>query len=75
MTISGLPAGHATLARVDEQHSNLAAHWHADRPWPTETELEELRAADRLSIEDLGDVDGDVTFALPMPGIARLRIT
>ena len=48
-------AGHATLARVDEQHSNLARHWHADRPWPTETELAELRAADRLHVEDLGE--------------------
>ena len=75
VTISGLPAGHATLARVDERHSNLAAHWHADRPWPTETELEELRAADRLHVEDLGDVDGAVSIELPMPGIARLRIT
>ncbi|WP_028067178.1 GH39 family glycosyl hydrolase [Solirubrobacter soli] len=75
VTITGLPAGHATLARVDATHSNLAAHWHAQRPWPTETELAELRAADRLHVEDLGDVTGEVTIELPMPGIARLRLT
>jgi xylan 1,4-beta-xylosidase len=75
VTITGLPAGHATLARVDATHSNLAAHWHAQRPWPTETELDELRAADRLDVEDLGDVGGEVTIDLPMPGIARLRLT
>jgi xylan 1,4-beta-xylosidase len=75
VTITGLPAGHATLARVDATHSNLAAHWHAQRPWPTETELDELRAADRLDVEDLGDVAGEVTIDLPMPGIARLRLT
>ncbi len=74
VTISGLPAGHATLARVDEQHSNLAGMWRGEKPWPTEIELAELRDADRLHIEDLGDVSGSVTFSLPMPGIARLRI-
>jgi hypothetical protein len=40
-----------------------------------ETELEELRENDRLHVEDLGTIDGDVTLSLPMPGIARLRIT
>ena len=74
VTISGLPTGHATLARVDEQHSNLAGMWRGEKPWPTEIELAELRDADRLHIEDLGDVSGSVTFSLPMPGIARLRI-
>ena len=29
-----------------------------ERPWPTETELAELRAADRLHVEDLGALDG-----------------
>jgi xylan 1,4-beta-xylosidase len=71
VTISGLPTGHATLARVDAEHSNLAAAWHANRHWPTETELAELRAADHLYVEGLGEV----TVELPMPGIARLRIT
>jgi xylan 1,4-beta-xylosidase len=69
--IEGLPPGRATLARVDENHSNIARHWHAKRPWPTETELAELRAADRLDVEEL---DGPPRFVLPMPGIARLRI-
>ena len=67
-------SGRATLARVDETHSNIARHWHGERPWPTETELAELREADRLDVEDLGEIDGSVTIALPMPGIARLRV-
>ena len=74
VTITGLPKGHATLARVDEQHSNLARHWRRERPWPTETELTELRENDRLHVEDLGVLDGSVTVELPMPGIARLRL-
>jgi len=73
VTIEGL-SGHATLARVDEHHSNLARHWHGERPWPTEIELAELRARDRLHAEDLGEIDG-VTLELPMPGIVRLRVT
>jgi xylan 1,4-beta-xylosidase len=73
IVVDGL-SGHATLARVDEHHSNIARHWHGERPWPTETELAELRAADRLDIEDLGAIDGRVTFKVPMPGIARLRL-
>ncbi len=74
VTITGLPKGHATLARVDEQHSNLARHWRRERPWPTETELTELRENDRLHVEDLGVLDASVTVELPMPGIARLRL-
>ena len=74
VTITGLPSGHATLARVDEHHSNLAHNWHGERPWPTEIELAELREKDRLEIEDLGRIEGEVTFELPMPGIARLRL-
>ena len=73
IVIEGI-SGHATLARVDETHSNIARHWHGERPWPTETELAELRAADVLDVEDLGSIDGNVSIQLPMPGIARLRI-
>lgn len=74
ITLTGLK-GRATLTRVDESHSNIARHWHGERPWPTETELAELRERDRLDVEDLGEIDGSVTFALPMPGIARLRVS
>ena len=75
ITITGLPAGHAVLARVDEDHSNLARAWHADRPWPTETELAELRGADRLHLENVGAINGTVTLKLPMPGILRLSVS
>jgi xylan 1,4-beta-xylosidase len=75
LTITGLPPGHGVIARVDEQHSNIARAWYAERAWPTETELAELRSADRLHLDDLGRIDGSVTLTLPMPGIARLRIT
>jgi xylan 1,4-beta-xylosidase len=68
-----LPRGRVNVARVDAEHSNLARHWHSKRPWPTETELADLRANDRLDDEDLGVVDGPVELKLPMPGILRLQ--
>ena len=54
VTITGLPKGRATLARVDESTPTSPRHWHGERPWPTETELAELRENDRLHVEDLG---------------------
>jgi xylan 1,4-beta-xylosidase len=75
--VDGLPAGRhrVTLARVDDAHSNVAARWAAEKPWPTAEQLAGLRAADVLHEESLGDVaSGDeLELRLPMPGIARLR--
>ena len=69
----------ASLARVDELHSNLAARWAGETPWPTADELAALQAGDVLHDEPLGveeAPDGRVRFhvPLPMPGIARLRL-
>jgi xylan 1,4-beta-xylosidase len=76
--VDGLPPGRhrATLARVDDRHSNVAARWAGEAPWPSEEQLERLRAEDVLHEERLGEVAaGDVLeLRLPMPGIARLRI-
>ena len=57
-----LPRGRVNVARVDAEHSNLARHWHAERPWPTETELAELRANDRL--DDRGPRSGRRTCGI-----------
>ena len=78
VVVEGLPSARctATLARVDDLHSNLAARWAGDRAWPTDAELAGLRAGDVLHEEPLGTVSGEARFdvALPMPGIARLRL-
>jgi xylan 1,4-beta-xylosidase len=80
LIVTGLPAGpyHPTLARVDEQHSNVAVHCPANVDWPDDALWKRLRAADHLHEERLPDVLGDVArfdLHLPMPGIARIRLT
>lgn len=78
--ITGLDAARYRpwLARVDETHSNILAHW-SGSDWPTPEEWEQLRAADRLDEQPLPEVmprDRTVEFdlMLPMPGIVRLRL-
>jgi xylan 1,4-beta-xylosidase len=65
----------ASVARIDFQHSNIARHWTGERDWPAPAEWDELRRADVLDEEPLGEVEGGVEIALPMPGVARLRLT
>lgn len=70
----------ATIARVDATHSNILAGYPDDVDWPNTALWERLRAADHLDEEQLQDVvttDGTavVDFALPMPGIARIRLS
>ena len=78
LRLEGLPASHyvGSLARVDELHSNLAARWAGETPWPTAEQLAELRAGDVLHDEPLGpfEAPGDFFVPLPMPGIARIRL-
>jgi xylan 1,4-beta-xylosidase len=79
LTVTGLPAAtyHPTLARVDERHSNVAAHCPADVDWPDDALWARLRTADHLHEERLPDVSGDAArfdLHLPMPGIARIRL-
>lgn len=69
----------ATVARVDERHSNLADRWDGRRAWPDDGEWARLRAADRLDSEPLRALtpeDGRATISLdlPMPGVVRLRL-
>lgn len=80
--ITGLdrPSYLASLARVDARHSNIAARCPPEVTWPDETLWATLRSADRLHEERLPDVNPDrrtarFEFALPMPGVARIRLT
>ncbi len=82
LRIAGLDdAAHTvTLARVDATHSNILAGYPEGVDWPDPALWEQLRAADRLDEEQLADVavsDGTAAldFALPMPGIARIRLS
>jgi xylan 1,4-beta-xylosidase len=80
--ITGLdrPSYLASLARVDASHSNIAARCPPGVTWPDETLWAMLRSADRLHEERLPDINPDrrtarFEFALPMPGVARIRLT
>jgi hypothetical protein len=82
VTVSGLDgaAYRASLARVDEHHSNVVAQCPADVTWPDETLWKKLHAADGLHTERLADVSPDQGMAtfdleLPMPGVARIRLS
>ncbi|MHB1500660.1 MAG: GH39 family glycosyl hydrolase [Candidatus Dormibacteria bacterium] len=81
LRVEGLvnPEYRASLARVDQSHSNITARSAPDLVWPSPEEWATLRAADHLHQEDLGvlrPVEGQValTIDLPMPGIIRLRL-
>lgn len=82
LTVSGLPAAgyQAELARVDQEHSNVVAHCPPDVTWPDEELWARLRARDGLYTERLSSTrpaDGPARFefGLPMPGVARIRLT
>lgn len=72
VVIEGLPPGRVEITRVDAEHSNLAARWPGEHPWPTDEEWAALREQDHLDVEVV-DADGPLTLTLPMPGIVRLR--
>jgi xylan 1,4-beta-xylosidase len=68
------------LARVDEHHSNVVPHCPPDVTWPDATLWVCLRAHDELYTERLPDVRpaaglAHFEFDLPMPGIARIRLS
>jgi xylan 1,4-beta-xylosidase len=82
LRVTGLEASHyqARLARVDDHHSNIATHWPTETAWPDEQLWARLRAEDRLYEDPLPDVVPDsgtaqFAFDLPMPGVARIRLT
>ena len=86
--LTGLAPGASyelTHLRVDDSHSNVASAWGAMREdgqdWPTGTQWERLREADRL--EELepprtvtADDDGAVVVEteLPMPAMSQLLL-
>ena len=81
LSVAGLGTGRhsVSVARVDERHSNLAAHWEMDADWPDRDGWERLRSGDRLDEEALPEIDASdgtarLSIDLPMPGIARLRL-
>lgn len=70
----------ATVARIDEHHSNVVAHCPPGLRWPDAAQWNHLRAHDELHVEELPDVaptagHAGVDVDLPMPGVARLRLT
>jgi xylan 1,4-beta-xylosidase len=82
LTVTGLGAARyqASLARVDQRHSNVVAQCPPDVTWPDEALWARLRGADHLYTELLPDVTPDRGAArfdidLPMPGIARIRLS
>jgi len=82
LRVEGLGGGRydARLARIDDSHSNLFRDWRRDGGWPSADEWEELRSRDSLDEEGLGTLDArsgavETTIALPMPGVARLRLS
>lgn len=82
LTVTGLdPAVYRPrLARVDAAHSNVVAHCPADVIWPDAAQWARLRECDALYEQPLPDVVPDggsarFEFDLPMPGIARIRLS
>jgi xylan 1,4-beta-xylosidase len=82
LRIGGLdePAYEVKLARVDAKHSNILADYPADVEWPDAALWRQLRAADRLDDERLPDVQPEsgatqLDFTLPMPAVARIRLS
>ena len=70
----------ALLARVDADHSNIIKELPPGVDWPDAHAWSRLRAIDVLYQERLADVqptDGEafVTFSIPMPGVARIRLS
>ncbi|MEP6696588.1 MAG: hypothetical protein ABJA34_06885 [Pseudonocardiales bacterium] len=82
LTITGLQGGsyEAELARVDRWHSNVVAECPADVDWPDDALWAHLRRSDELYREPLPHVtpeDGTAHFemAVPLPGVARVRLS
>ncbi len=73
------PLYQGSVACVDAVHSNIATHWSSERDWPTPEQWAMLRDADTLDETPLPAIvptQGSVllSFALPMPGILRVRL-
>ena len=83
VTVTGLDAGtyQARLARVDQRHSNVVARCPPDVTWPDDGAVgassAERRAGRRERLPDVIPDGGAAHFSfdLPMPGIARIRLS
>jgi xylan 1,4-beta-xylosidase len=80
LTGLGAQSYQAKLARVDAQHSNVLAEYPDGIDWPDASLWQRLRASDHLDEQSLPDVTPDAStahfdLALPMPGVARLRLS
>ena len=81
LRMSGLGHGaySASLARVDQENSNIAPSFGDDKDWPDAEGWEKLRERDQLAEQRFNGAsvrDGGTEFEieLPMPGVARLRL-
>jgi xylan 1,4-beta-xylosidase len=81
LSVAGLdaPSYQATLARVDAHHSNVLAGYPTDVEWPDAALQQRLHDADQLDEQQLPDVTpaecaASFDFALPLPGVARIRL-
>ncbi len=81
LRMSGLGHGgySASLARVDQENSNIAPSFGHDKDWPDAEGWEKLRERDQLTEQRFNGAsvrDGGTEFEieLPMPGVARLRL-
>lgn len=82
LAVVGLGAGgyQVELARIDEHHSNVVAQCPPDVEWPDAAQWAHLRRHDELHtqrLEDIMPTDGTARFVfdIPMPGVARIRLS
>jgi xylan 1,4-beta-xylosidase len=82
VTVNGLDATdyRLSLAAIDEEHSNITTACPPDVEWPDAALWTQLRANDQLHEHQLPDVTpvngtARLDVELPMPGVARIRMT
>jgi xylan 1,4-beta-xylosidase len=79
VAVTGLTASayDVTLARIDAHHSNILEDYPDGVAWPDAELWQSLRTRDHLHEQALPAVgrDASLEITLPMPGVARLRLT
>jgi hypothetical protein len=77
LSVSGLTTAtehRVRVARIDQDHSNIGSHCPVDVEWPDEALWAHLRQSDQLFEEELAGSPTSFEFALPMPGVVRVRL-
>jgi heme oxygenase len=69
-----------SLARIDAHHSNLLDEYPDDVAWPDDELWQSLRERDALDEHELrpigaGESRASLEITVPMPGVARVRLT